>query len=121
MADKYTMVKADGSEPHVAAHTAGTAYPAKSAEMRMHADEDSGRRQRTKRENDTGNVTTLGAAQPCASTNVERGAASVSYRSRETIRILAEAKSSSIQQGNFMTSRWKRKGNEIRDRKDDIR
>ena len=103
MTDRHMMVKADGSEPHMAAHTAGTAHPAKSDETHMHVDEDGGRRQRTKRENDTGNATASGAAQPCASTNVERGAASISYRSRETIRILAEAKSSftCIQKGNF--------------------
>ena len=101
MADRYTMVRVDGSEPHVAAHTTGTAYLAGSAEKRKQADEDSGQRQRTKREDDMGNMTASSAAQPCASTNVERGAASVSYRSRETIKISAEAKSRIIQKGNF--------------------
>ena len=102
MADRHTMVKADGSEPHMATHTTGTAHPAKRVETHMRVDEDGGRRHRTKRESDTGNVTAPGAAQPCASTSVEpSGAASISYRSKETMRVSAEAKSSFIQKGNF--------------------
>ena len=85
MADRYTMVRVDGSEPHVAAHTTGTAYLAGSAKKRKQADEDSGQRQRAKRDDDMGDMTATSAAQPCASTNVEGGAASISYRSRETI------------------------------------
>ena len=101
MADRYTMVRVDGSEPHVAAHTTGTAYLAGSAKKRKQADEDSGQRQRAKRDDDMGDMTATSAAQPCASTNVERGAASVSYSSRETIKLSAEAKSRIIQKGNF--------------------
>ena len=64
-------------------------------------DEDGGRRQRTRRESDR-NVMVPGAAQPRASKSIEpSGAASSSYRSRETTRISAEAKSSSIQKGNL--------------------
>ena len=125
MADRHTMVKADGSEPHMAAHshTTGTAHPAKSVETHMRVDEDGGRRQRTKRDSDTGNVTALGVAQPCASTSVEpSGAASISYRSRETIRILAKAKSSFIQKGNFYDlGMEKKRERDPQDRKDNIR
>ena len=96
--DGHTAVSLCSSEPHMAAHTTGTAHPAKCVETHTCVDEDGGRRQRTRRESDTENVMAPGAAQPCASTSVEpSGAASNSYRSRETIRILAEAKSSFIQ------------------------
>ena len=100
-ADRHMMAKVDGSEPHMAAHTTGTAHPAKSVEMHMCVDEDGGRRQRTRRESDM-HVMIPGAAQPYASTSVEpSGAASSSYRSRETTGILAKAKSSLIENGNF--------------------
>ena len=96
-ADRHMMAKVDGSEPHMAAHTTGTAHPAISIEMHICIDEDGGRRQRTRRESDI-DVMVPGAAQPRASTSIEpSGAASSSYRSRETIRILAEAKSRFIQ------------------------
>ena len=85
----------------MAAHTTRTAHPVKGVEMHMCVDEDGGRRQRTKRESDM-DATAPGVAQPCASISVEpSGAASSSYRSRETIGILAEAKSRIIQKGNF--------------------
>ena len=92
-----------GSEPHMAAHTIGTAHPAKRAdEEHMRDDEDGGRRQRARRASDTKNMTEPDTAQPSARTSVEpSGTASISYRSRETIKISAEAKSRIIQKGNF--------------------
>ena len=105
MADRHTMVKADGSEPHVAAHTTAMAHLAKRGEKHKHTNEDEdegGRRQRTRRGSDRETATAPDAAQPCACTGVEpSGAASNSYRSRETIKISAEAKSRFIQKGNF--------------------
>ncbi len=85
----------------MAAHTAETAQPMKGVEMYMRVDEDGERRQRIRREDDT-DATALSAAQPRASMGIEPGdAASSSHRSRETIGILAEAKSRFIQKGNF--------------------
>ena len=100
--DGHMAASMCSSEPHMAAHTTGTAHPVKGVKTNMHVDEDGGRRQRTKRESGTGNATATCVARPCAGTSVEpRGAASSSYRSRETTRILAEAKSSFIQKVNF--------------------
>ena len=48
----HTAASMCSSEPHMAAHTTGTAYPVKGVEMHMYVDEDGGRRQRTKRESD---------------------------------------------------------------------
>ena len=102
MVEWRTAMKVDDSEPHMAAHTTRTAHPAKRAEKHTRDDEDGGRRQRTRRESDTKNVTAPGAAQPCASISVEpSGAASNPYRNRETIKISTEAKSQFIQKGNF--------------------
>ena len=99
--DGHMAASMCSSEPHMAAHTTRTAHPVKGVEMHMCVDEDGGRRQRTKRKSDM-EVTAPGVAQPCASTSVApSGAASSSYRSRETTRILAEAKSQIIQKGNF--------------------
>ena len=87
----------------MAAHTIGTAYPAKRADKEhIRDDEDGGRRQRARRASDTKNMTEPDTAQPSACTSVEpSGTASISYRSRETIKISAEAKSRIIQKGNF--------------------
>ena len=101
--DEHMAASLCGSEPHMAAHTTGTAHPAKRAdEEHMRDDEDGGRRQRARRESDTKNMTEPDTAQPSARTSVEpSGTASISYRSRETIKISAEAKSRIIQKGNF--------------------
>ena len=87
----------------MAAHTIGTAHPAKRAdEEHMRDDEDGGRRQRARRESDTKNMTEQGTLQPSARTSVEpSGTASISYRSRETIKISAEAKLRITPKGNF--------------------
>jgi hypothetical protein len=99
--DGHTAANLCSSELHMAAHTTGTAHPEKSIETHMRVDGDGGRRQRTRRESDT-YATAPGVAQPCASISVEpSGAASSSYRSRETIEILAEAKSRITQKGDF--------------------
>ena len=91
------------SEPHMAAHTIGTAHPAKRAdEEHTRDDEDGGRRQRARRESDMKNRAEPDTAQPSARTSAEPSStASISYRSRETIKISAEAKLRIIQKGNF--------------------
>jgi len=78
----------------MAAHTIRTAHPAKRAEEEhMRDDEDGGRQQRARRESDTKNTTEPDTVQPSARTSIEpSGTASISYRSRETIKISAEAK-----------------------------
>ena len=73
----------------------------KGVEMYTRDVEDGERRQRTKREDDV-DVTALGVAQPRASIGIEPGdAAGGSHRSRETMGILAEAKSRITQKGDF--------------------
>ena len=102
-----------GSEPHMAAHPTVTAYPAESAnEEHERDDEDGGQRQRAKRASDMENMTELDAAQQSTRTSAEPrgGTASISYRSRETIKISAEAKSRIIQKEEAK-SRIIQKGN----------
>jgi len=97
----HTAASMRSSEPHMAAHTTGTAYPVKGVEMHMYVDEDGGRRQRTKRESDK-DAMAPSVVQPCASMSDEpSGAASGSHRSRETMGILAEAKSRITQKGDL--------------------
>jgi hypothetical protein len=103
MADRHMMVKADGSEPHMAAHTTGTAHPAKSIEMHMCVDKDGGRRQRTKPESDM-HAMVLDAAQPMYQHKRRAKRCSkqlLSQQGNNRRGILAEAKSSFIQKGNF--------------------
>jgi hypothetical protein len=89
------MVKADGSEPHVAAHTTAMAHPAKRGEKHKHTNEDDGQRKKMKRDDDAENTMVRKTAQPGDETRGEpRGAASHSYRSRDMSKISAEAKSS---------------------------
>ena len=100
--DGHMAASLCSSEPHMAAHITGTAHPAKSVEMHMCVDEDGGRsttkNQARKRHGKCDGTRRCSTMRH--STSVEpRGAASNSYRSRETIRILAEAKSSFIQKG----------------------
>ena len=99
--DGHTAANTCSSEPHMAAHTTRAAHPMKGVETYMCVDEDGERRQRTKRENNI-DATAPGVAQPRASIGIEPSdAASGSHSSRETIGILAEAKSRFIQKGNF--------------------
>ena len=72
----------------------------KGVETTYVCDEDGGRRQRTRRESDMTRRHQALLNQRPASVEPS-GAASSSYRSRETIGILAEAKSRIIQKGNF--------------------
>ena len=88
MADRHTMVKAvaDGSEPHVAAHTTAMAHMAKRGEKHKQTNEDEdegGRRQRTRRGSDREMATAPDAAQPCACTGVEPS--SLSWHSCEPL------------------------------------
>ena len=99
--DGHTAANTRSSEPHMAAHTTRAAHPMKGVETYMCVDEDGERRRRTKRENNI-DATAPGAAQPRTSLSIEPSdAASGSHSSRETIGILAEAKSRFIQKGNF--------------------
>ena len=103
MADGHTMVKANGSEPHEAAHTTAMAHPAKRDEKHKHTNEDDGQRKMMKRDDDVEYTMVGVTAQPGDDTRGEQsGAAShYSYRSRDTSKISADAKSSFIQKRNF--------------------
>jgi hypothetical protein len=112
--DEHMAASLCGSESHMAAHTTVIAYPAKRAnEEHICDDEDGGQRQRAKRASDMEDMTETDTAQPSTRTSAEPrdGTASISYRSRETIKISVEArlriiqkeeaKSRIIQKGNF--------------------
>jgi hypothetical protein len=51
------MVKADGSEPYVAAHTTAMAHPAKRGEEHKHTNEDDGQQKKMKRDDGVENTT----------------------------------------------------------------
>ena len=71
------MVKADGSEPHVAANTTAMTHPAKRGEKHKHTNEDRGQRKEMKRDDDAENTMARETAQSGDDTRGEpSGAAS---------------------------------------------
>ena len=85
-ADAHTMVRADGSEPHVAAQTAAMAHLAKRGEKHKQTDEDEGQRKERKRDDEEENTRVRETAQPGDDTRGEQShATSHYYRNRDTI------------------------------------
>ena len=98
--DEHMAASLCGSESHIAAQTTVIAHPVKRAnEQHICDDEDGGKRQRAKRASDMEGMTETDNAQLSTRTNAEPrdGTASISYRSRETIKISVEARLRIIQ------------------------